>query len=84
MRSLVVNEDDRISWEEIYQLPLFGNAFKAHLEEYKKLEFKANFIINDLRNNVAAHKIDMLELFQKHSVNGTKGLTFKEYQIHTN
>jgi serine/threonine protein kinase len=63
IESLKSNEDERMEWEQVYKHELFLHIFDTMIPDVKKLEDKAKFIINNLREIVALEKIDMLELF---------------------
>ena len=67
MRCLRVKEEDRITWEDIYKHPLFGDRFSEYLKSDKESkESKAKFVLNSIRVKVASEKIELLDLFKKY------------------
>jgi calcium-dependent protein kinase len=58
-----MNEDERMEWEQVYKHELFQQIFDTMIPDVKKLENKAQFILNNLREIVALEQIDIFELF---------------------
>ena len=48
-KCLQTDENNRISWDEIYRHKLFGNYFNDFLQKTTQLENKALYLINNLR-----------------------------------
>lgn len=60
-----VDEKERISWQEVYEHPIFGGRFMSITHKNKQLSEKAGYVINKLRMEIHSQNIDMEKLFNK-------------------
>ncbi|EGR28771.1 protein kinase domain protein [Ichthyophthirius multifiliis] len=78
-RCLVIDENKRIDWNDIFRHNLFQGHFQQYTNLIDQLEDKAQYIINELRQTIYKNQIDLEELFQKYDFTKNSMLDFKEF-----
>ncbi|CAM6002247.1 unnamed protein product [Sphagnum balticum] len=78
-RCLQEDENKRLSWQEVYEHPIFSGRFHALAEKNKKLSEKAGYVINKLRLEIHSQNIDMEKLFNKLKYHKATSLKREEF-----
>ncbi|EGR29941.1 protein kinase domain protein [Ichthyophthirius multifiliis] len=79
-KCLQIEENSRISWDEIYRHNLFGNYFSKFLQKTYQLENKAMYLINNLRQKIHKTNTDLMELFQNFELTEDSKLNMKSFE----
>ncbi|CAD8204215.1 unnamed protein product [Paramecium pentaurelia] len=77
-RCLIINEDERIGWYDLYKHPLFSNNFKDIVNLDDICNNKEKFIAQILRNEIVRQDISIEQLVQK--LNWGPQLTIKDIE----
>ncbi|CAD8163035.1 unnamed protein product [Paramecium octaurelia] len=75
---LQADENKRLSWEEIYKHPAISQYFSDFIKGNNKLEDKAQYLINDIRQMICKEKIDIHKLFADLDMSKDKALDVNE------
>jgi Ca2+-binding EF-hand superfamily protein len=78
-KCLQEDESKRLSWQEVYEHPIFEGKFNAIAEKNKKLSEKAGYVINKLRLEIHSQNIDMEKLFNRLKYSKATSLRREEF-----